>query len=128
MFACRHWEVRACHMQGMDSDVLKIEESAYANRQDPNHELFQEARKKLGMDFVAFDYSYDDQGRPVIWEANPFPIMCIPAARNRWFKDMFSVRDFTVMAYYYLKQARISIPDNLQECIAKMPSLSGAEL
>jgi len=35
--------------------------------------VLHEAAKVLGFDFCAFDYSYDLDGRLVVWEVNPFP-------------------------------------------------------
>lgn len=69
---CVHAEARLLTPQA-------IEEEMNFTRllSDPNHEILNRARKLLGMDFVAFDYSYDTEGRLVIWEPNPFPCLWV---------------------------------------------------
>ena len=51
------------------------EEADYVENPDPNHEILNRARKALGLDFVAFDYSYDKSGKLIVWEPNPFPVL-----------------------------------------------------
>ena len=50
---------------------------------DPNHEVFQRVRRGLGLDFLAIDYSYDRQGKPVIWEINVLPGLGLPRGPER---------------------------------------------
>ena len=47
--------------------------SIIIGRPDPNHDLLQRARRALGLDYIAFDYAYDREGRVVVWEGNPYP-------------------------------------------------------
>ena len=54
-------------------DNARYEELDYIGRPDPNHWTLQRARRALGLDFVAFDYSYGHDGRIIVWEGNPYP-------------------------------------------------------
>ncbi|HUG93332.1 MAG TPA: hypothetical protein VML55_21005 [Planctomycetaceae bacterium] len=67
------WQTRGTNC--VYTEELCQEELAYLGGPDPNHARLQRARQALGLDFVAFDYSYDHEGRLVVWEANPFPLL-----------------------------------------------------
>lgn len=72
LVASRNWVVHAPD-RVLDADTRAAELAYTCSRVDPNHEALQRARRALGFDFVAFDYSYDREGRIVVWEPNPFP-------------------------------------------------------
>jgi hypothetical protein len=57
------------------TEATIAEEVAYVSGDDPNHEALQRARRALGLDVVAFDYSIDREGRVVVWEPNPLPVL-----------------------------------------------------
>jgi len=60
----------------IDPDAAKNEELEYLDlASDPNHDILNKARQALQFDTVAFDYSYDQENRLVVWEPNPFPLL-----------------------------------------------------
>ena len=59
----------------VSGDNARFEELDYIGRPDPNHAALQRARRALGLDYVAFDYGYDAEGRVVVWEGNPYPYL-----------------------------------------------------
>ncbi len=73
LIICPHWIVHA--EQRVQTSHARKEEAHYVENPDPNHEILNQARKALGFDFVAFDYSYDSSGQLVVWEPNPYPVL-----------------------------------------------------
>jgi len=67
----RDWLVRMASRDLAPAHVA--EELAYTAGDDPHAALLDGARRVLGLDFVAFDYSVRPEGGIVIWEANPQP-------------------------------------------------------
>jgi len=60
----------------INQNTAKSEELKYLDlASDPNHEILNKARQALQFDTVAFDYSYDQENRLVVWEPNPFPLL-----------------------------------------------------
>lgn len=76
-----HWEVRS-GVRKLTPETI-AEELDYCERPDPNHAIFQSARRSLGLDFVAFDYSYDQLGNVIVWEINVLPGLGLPHQSNR---------------------------------------------
>ena len=76
----KHWEVRGKNTEF--SDALVNEEKKYLHNFDPNHDQLLAACKALKLDFVAFDYSYDPEGKLVVWEANPYPFLHVPGTKK----------------------------------------------
>lgn len=102
------WEVRAA--KRIANEAAVAEELAYLNKEDPNHDILQSARRSLGFDFVAFDYSYDAQGSLVVWEPNPLPVHW-PSLYNRQnMKYLAPAQDrlYTKLLRYYLMRANLS--------------------
>lgn len=98
------WEVR--HNKRVLDETLMAEEIAYFSGEDPNHEKLQQARKALGFDYMAFDYSYDAQGNMVVWEPNPFAV--IWSSRQPY--QMPSInRIYTALLKFYLERANMSV-------------------
>jgi hypothetical protein len=95
------------------NDETRREELEYVARQDPHHELFQRARKAMGLDFVAFDYGYDHTGRMVVWEANPFPL--IKFSVRRPFRNHCTHRTLCSMVALYLGQAGLAVPEAIEQ-------------
>lgn len=114
---CRHllandaWEVRP--ERRLTSAALRGEELAYVSQPDPNHALLQKARAALGLDVVGFDYSYDRQGRVVVWEANPFLNLNYPKNRAAAHIAAAVERSFAAIAHLYLQRAGLPIPQQL---------------
>ncbi len=101
------WEVRDNKHR-----VLKIaEEIDYFSGEDPNHQILQQARKALGFDSMAFDYSYDSQGNIVVWEPNPFPVIWGSTDNDLRMKYQLPAMDrlYTALLKFYLQRANISI-------------------
>src|SRR5262245_14875026 len=91
------------------SDALRDEELHFLLHADPNHERLQAARHLLGLDFVAFDYSYDPEGRLVVWEANPYPTIHFGTAHRRY-RWPAVARGLAAMTLLYLQRAGLAIP------------------
>lgn len=103
------WEVRP--ERRMATPDLLDEELEYLQSPDPNHSLLQAARKALGLDVLGFDYSYDQQGRVVVWEANPFLNLNYPrSARHIGFAVS---RTFAAIARLYCVRAGLRVPDRV---------------
>jgi hypothetical protein len=76
-----HWLVR---MDARDQRPAFVEEELrYTGAPDPNHDLLERARRALGLDWVAFDYSERRAGGIVIWEANPQPTLWVEDESTR---------------------------------------------
>lgn len=108
-----HWEVRP--QRRVQTDATRREELAFLHEPDPNHALLQRARRALGLDVIGFDYSYDAQGRVVVWEANPYPDLNYP--KNPWSRHIhFAVeKTFAAVTCLYLQRAGLAIPGRLEE-------------
>jgi tetratricopeptide (TPR) repeat protein len=96
----------------------RAEELAFIASPNPHHAQFQQARRELELDYVAFDYGYDRSGRVVVWEANPYPFIHWPAHGG---KSEFRVaalhRTLATMLLFYLESAGIDAPAQLR-CLA----------
>ena len=96
------WEVRA--KQRVRNRATQDEEIAYASAPDPNFEVLQGLRKAMGLDLVAFDYSYDRAGKLVVWEANSYANLSFPAGANVNYTHPFVERSYAaITAMYYRK-------------------------
>ncbi|MEC4815276.1 MAG: hypothetical protein SAK29_18660 [Scytonema sp. PMC 1069.18] len=94
------WEVR--NNKRVMEEALIAEEIAYFSGEDPNHEKFQQARKALGFDYMAFDYSYDTEGNIVVWEPNPFAVIW---SERQEYRIPSLDRIYTALLKFYLKRA-----------------------
>ncbi len=110
-----HWYVKGEEGGRLEySDAIREEELAFVHQPDPNTELLQKARRALDLDYVAFDYSYDQSGNLVVWEANPLPI--IAYATDQWaYKNHIVIRTILGMAQMYLTRAGLPVPDELKD-------------
>jgi hypothetical protein len=111
MHPCRSWFAKGSHTEFNDS--LRDEEVAYLNQPDPNQDSFQKARRVLELDFVAFDYSYDRDGRLVVWEANPFPAIQFGTV-HRQYRWPAVARAFAAMTRLYLTRAGLAAPPEIE--------------
>jgi hypothetical protein len=111
----RDWIVRGSNRER--TDVSRTEELDYIARQDPNHEMLQRARAALGLEFVAFDYGYDDAGRMVVWEANPYPFIQF-STKSLVYRNAALHRTVAAMLRLYLQYGKLPIPERLEEQIA----------
>lgn len=82
------------------------EELAYINSSDPLAPQFHEAARAMGLDFVAFDYGRAADGRPIVWEANPFPHFRLAKAETRY-RNSAIHRSYAAMLRMYLDAGAI---------------------
>ena len=121
MHVSKGWKVKGT--ESIETAALRDEEITYTNLADPNHELLQTARKALGLDFVAFDYSYDREGRMVVWEANPYPYIHFPSNR-RSYRQPAIIRTLAGMINLYLRRAALAVPREINDLLETLPSAS----
>jgi hypothetical protein len=119
------WQVRP---EGrVMNDALREEELAYLNRPDPNHEAMQRARRALGLDVLGIDYSYDHDGRVVVWEANAFLDLRYPDLIKSQHIRPAVVRTFAAVSRLYLERAGLRIPAKIDDLLAGCASYSRDE-
>ncbi len=92
--------------------------SAYCEREDPNHDQFQELRRALGLDLLAIDYSYDQQGQPVIWDIDVLPEMSWPRETVDAHQRVSAERAMAAAARMWLQRARLEIPAQIEQFLA----------
>ena len=71
----------------------------------------------LGLDIVAFDYSYTPSGELVVWEANPLPFIQF-LKRNHRYRARSVERTFAAMAHLYYTRAGLAVPDDVLALLA----------
>ena len=98
------------------SDALREEEVAFTETAEPEHARFVAAARAMGLDFVAFDYSFDDAGRIVVWEANPFPFIHFVGGRRRY-RTAATERVLAAMVKLYLDRAGMDAPPDFDEIL-----------
>ena len=84
----------------------------YVSRPDRHHELFQLARRALGLDMVAFDYCHLRDGTPVVWEANPFPFIQFSTGSLKY-RNLALHRTVAAVLHLYLRSMGLPIPERL---------------
>jgi hypothetical protein len=109
------WITRGSHRL-MRSET-RDEELNYISQPDPNHEILQRARRALGLDLVAFDYGYTQDGQIIIWEANPFPHLVF-ATRRLMYKNPALHRSLLAMVHLYFSAARLPVPAAVEDGLA----------
>ncbi len=129
MHVCKGWKAKGTEAEY--TDALRDEELAYTSCPDPNHEQLQAARVALGLDFVAFDYSYDLAGRLIVWEANPYPHIHFSNTR-RLYRRPATIRTLAAMVSLYFMRAALSVPAEIEELLDESgqpePSKAGVRL
>jgi hypothetical protein len=94
------------------------EELHYITQPDPHHEVFQRARRALGLDLVAFDYGYTPDGRMIVWEANPFPTIVF-GTRRLVYRNSAIHRTLLAIVRLYLVAAGMPIPAIIDDGLAR---------
>jgi hypothetical protein len=117
-----HWITRGTIR--VHTPQVDAEEIAFVSEPQPLAELFQRARQALQLDVVAFDYGFDQRGRMVIWEANPFPHFHIPRGRLSYLGPAMH-RTLAAVVHLYLEKAGLAIPERLA-AILDSPAVSRA--
>jgi len=112
MHPSKAWFVKGSNTEF--SETLRDEELNFLMHADPNHERLQAARRSLGLDFVAFDYSYDREGRLIVWEANPYPTIHF-GSEHRRYRWPAVARCLAAMTRLYLQRALLAIPSELED-------------
>ncbi|MGE0440208.1 MAG: hypothetical protein AB7L66_11425 [Gemmatimonadales bacterium] len=110
------WEVRGTPDRAVYSEAIRDEEIAFTSSPEPEHERFQAARRALGVDFAAFDYSHDQEGRLVVWEANPLPSIRLSGGRRRY-RTVPTCRVLIAMVRLYYERAGLEPPPNLDDAL-----------
>ena len=111
----KHWEVRSGARLLNDRTIA--EEVEYAAQPDPNQEILRKASRLLGLDFLAFDYSYDVNGRLIVWEVNVLPGLGLPKGPQREHLKIPVERAMASTVRMYLRRAGCEIPFRVQEII-----------
>jgi hypothetical protein len=111
LIVSRHWEVRA--ERRVASAATRWEELDYLQAPATEHELFQRARKCLDLQWAAFDYSFDSQGEPIVWETNSFPILSFPDDREFGYTHPYVERSLAAMTHMYLTTAGMPVPEGI---------------
>ena len=77
--------------------------------ENPFHDTLNELRKVLELDYVAFDYSVDNDGHLVVWEPNPHPSIWVPANSHPYYNYQKAHRDriFIQILVFYLTMASL---------------------
>jgi hypothetical protein len=122
MHSSRDWIVRG-NDQSVATDEICDEEIAFIEAREPAHKRFVAAREALGLDFVAFDYSYLPDGEIVVWEANPYPMLHLLTGR-RAYRAAPTKRVFAAMTALYLERAGLPISDGIRESLEARPAAS----
>ena len=111
---CRHWEVRGGERDL--NEATRREETEYANSRDPNHDRFQQVRRALGLDSLAFDYSYTRNGEPVVWEVNVLPGLGLTTSDpRRIYVNVALRRGMARLVHFYLTRAGLPVPESVDE-------------
>ena len=114
MHICESWRTRGKeHL--LRSDLIE-EESAYAARPVEHAVRFLRAREALGLDFVAFDYAFDRDGKPVVWEANPYPTVRLSTGRGAY-RLPAAVRALAALTRLYLRAAGLPVPGKVDDIL-----------
>jgi hypothetical protein len=111
------------------NETTRAEELAYIEAPCPHHDAFQRARKALGLDFIAFDYSLDQTGTPVVWEANPYPYLHFSRKELKYRNDAMH-RTMAILVAFYFERANLPLPPKLGQYVqasrAVLPKPAGA--
>ena len=98
-----HWEVRPADR--VRTPATREEELAFVSAACPHHAIFNTARLALDFEIAAFDYSYDANGRLVVWEVNPFPDFSRPAGDVGDYLAPTVERSYAILADFYTERA-----------------------
>jgi hypothetical protein len=107
LIVSKAWEVRA-EVRVRDR-ITQREELAYGETPDPNFETLQGLRRAMGIDLVAFDYSYDRSGRLVVWEANAYANLSFPVGPNVEYTRPMVERSYAAIAAMYYRKSGLPI-------------------
>jgi len=109
--ATHHWRTKGDG--NIKSEALREEGEAYTTHPDPNAPALIKAREALELDFAAFDYGYDRDGRVVVWEANVLPALHVSFSYRAYRKPAVH-RTFAALTRLYLRRAGFPVPEKLE--------------
>jgi hypothetical protein len=109
------------------NETTRGQEMAYIEEACPHHDAFQRAREGLGLDFLAFDYSLDARGMPVVWEANPYPYLHF-SRRELTYRNEAMHRTMAILVAFYFQRAHRSLPEKLAQYLKASRSISCADV
>lgn len=115
LIVSEHWEVRAARR--VASAATRQEELDYLQAPAPEQELFERARKCLDLEWAAFDYSFDSDGEPIVWETNSYPVLSFLTEPEFGYTQPYVQRSLAAMTHMYLSAAGLPVPE---EIIARM--------
>jgi hypothetical protein len=115
------WRVHGSPSQAVYNEKVVNEEIDFSSKRDERHEDFVAASRALGLEFVAFDYSFDRSGDLVVWEANPFPLLHFLKGR-RAYRNRSTERVLAGMTKLYLETAGVKVPRGLTEVLGFGPT------
>ena len=113
---CPEWEVRGTKRDL--TDATRREEIDHQRLADPNHQRLQKVRRALGLDVVAFDYSYTPDGELVVWEINVLPGLGLERKASREYINYAVRRGMAAIVGLYLTRAGLDVPDSVREILA----------
>jgi len=102
---CRHlivspnWEVRPKD-RVITAETI-AEELEFVNGACEAHDVLDSARRELGFDIAAFDYSFDASGEMIVWEVNPYPDLSTPRGRPGEYLAESILRTHQAFAGFY---------------------------
>ncbi len=105
------------------NETTRAQEIAYIETPCPHHDAFQRAREELGLDFVAFDYSLDAAGAPVVWEANPYPHFKF-SRRELAYRNEAMHRVIAIQVAFYFQRANLPTPAKLAQYLNASHTIS----
>lgn len=121
MHCSANWEVRG--RNAVRNAQMAQEELEFIRQPDPNHEPLQAARRALGLDFVAFDYSYGQDGELIVWEANVMPGLGSRETNpHRPYLRAIAARALALTLSLYYRRSGLDVPD----CVAQNLAISPA--
>jgi hypothetical protein len=98
------------------NETTRAQELAYIEEPCPHHDALQRARKALALDFVAFDYSLDANGMPVIWEANPYPFLHFSRKELKYRNEAMH-RTMAILVAFYFERAGLPLAPKLAQYV-----------
>lgn len=118
-----HWITRG--EKRVINETTRAQELAYVESPCLHHDAFQRARQALGLDFLAFDYSLDSEGKPVVWEANPYPYLHF-SRRELIYRNEAMHRTMAILVAFYFQRANLPMPPKLVQYLNASKSISPA--
>ncbi len=100
----------------IETEEAQAGERAYTGAPNPHHALFQAARRALGLDMVAIDYGLLPDGQPVLWEANPFPVVAF-LHRVPEYRNLAMHRMVAAILRMYLQAVGLAVPPEIEDFV-----------